>query len=164
VTERGEVLARYEVSSSDQRALAYLRGICAVLALLGAGVMLLGKLPLPLFLVALLAVLISVAWLAQARRLVRAARVAERPALVAHARGLLLDEAGRNEWLAWADVVQIEVDEERLELVLTRRVGEPLRIEPRYQGVDLYQLVRTLTEVWHAAPAPDVQTDPGPPA
>ena len=156
-SERGPVLARFEVSMSDQRALAYLRGICALLALAGAIAMLLGKLPVPLFMVALLAVLLSVAWLAQARRLGRAARDPRRPALTAHAHGLLLEDPGskaasRNEWLLWSDVARIEVDEERLELLLTRHDGSTLRIEPRYQGVDIHELVRTLTQAWGSAP------------
>ncbi|MDB4973212.1 MAG: hypothetical protein JWN48_1553 [Myxococcaceae bacterium] len=161
MSERGEVLARFEVSSSDQRGLAYLRGICALLALVGAGLMLLGKLPVPLFMVALLAVLLSVAWLAQARRLSRAARDPKRPALIAHAGGLALEEAGRNDWLSWSDVVRIEVDEERLDIVITKRDAATLRIEPRYQGVDLYDLVRTLDGIWRSALAPSVQSDRG---
>ncbi|MDB4991268.1 MAG: hypothetical protein JWN04_6446 [Myxococcaceae bacterium] len=152
MSERGAEVARFEVSSSDQRALAYLRGICAVLALVGALSMLLGKLPVALFMVALLALLLSVAWLAQARRLVRAARDEKRPALVAHTHGLLIEDAARNDWLPWTDVARIEVDEERLDIVVTKRDAQTLRIEPRYEGVDLYELVRTLNRVWLAAP------------
>lgn len=164
MSERGPILARFEVSAGDQRALAYLRGICALLALGGAFAMLLGRLSVTLFMVALLAVLLALVWLAQARRLARAARSAIRPALTAHAHGMLVEEPSRNEWLAWADVVQIEVDEERLDIVVTRRDKTTLRIEPRYQGVDLYRLVHTLTQAWQSAPEARVlaaHSDPG---
>jgi hypothetical protein len=145
--ERGPVLVRYEVSADSQRALATLRAVCALLALAGSAAMLLGKLSVTLFLTALLAVLLSVAWLAQARRLRRAARETKRPALVAHRDGLLLEESTRNEWLPWSDLARIEVDEERLDIVVTKRDTTVVRIEPRYQGVDLYELVHTLNQV-----------------
>ena len=163
MTEHGAIVARFEVSAGDQRALAYLRGICALLALAGAGAMLLGRLSVTLFMVALLAVLLSLAWLAQARRLSLAARAKVRPALTAHTNGLLLEEPNRNEWLAWTDVTRIEVDEERLDVLVTRRDETTLRIEPRYRGVDLYQLVHTLSEAWRSAVKPSgsaAQTDP----
>src|SRR6201999_371514 len=127
---------------------AYLRGVCAVLAFGGALLMLLGKLPLPVFMIALLGALISVVWLAQSVRFARAARSTERPALTVHSDGLLIEEAGRNEWLSWSDVVRIEVDEERLDVLITKHDGSTRRLEPRYPGVDLYELVRTLTRVW----------------
>ena len=164
MSEHGPILARFEVSAGDQRALAYLRGICGLLALGGAGAMLLGRLSVTLFMVALLAVLLSLAWLAQARRLSQAARAAVRPALTVHTLGLRLEEPNRNEWLAWTDVTRIEVDEERLDVIVTRRDETTLRLEPRYQGVDLHQLVRTLTEAWQSAPKAggfSAQTDPG---
>jgi len=153
MSERGQVVARYEVRAGDQRALAYLRAFCAVLALCGAIAMLLGALPLPLFMVAVLAVLLSVAWLAQSRRLAKAARATSRPSLTAYTHGLWIEEATGNEWLPWSDVMQIEVDEERLDVVITKREGARRRIEPRYGGVDLYELVHTLTQVWSRASA-----------
>jgi hypothetical protein len=141
---RGRELARYEASPSDQRALAYLRATCAVLASFGAVAVLLGDVPIPVFLVALLGLLISLAWLGQARRSWRAAAASERPQLVVYETGFSVSDTGRNDWLAFSDVKQFEVDEERVDILVTKRDASTLRVEPRYTGVDIYQLVHTL--------------------
>jgi hypothetical protein len=144
MTERGDQLARYQASPRDQRALAHVRTVSALLATAGAVGMLLGKLSLPLLLVALLGLLISLAWLGQARRLRRAAQD-ERPAsLTVFQAGFAVCEREREDWLAWSEVARVEVDEERLDVVVTKQDGSILRIEPRYAGVDLYELVHTL--------------------
>jgi len=150
----GPLLVRFEVSASEQRALSRVRMTSAVVAFLGACTMLLGKLPVPVFLLALLGLTLSVAWFAQARRMSRAARAAHRDALAVHAAGLHIDEAGRNLWCSWADVSEVSIDEERLDVVLSLRDAPPLRIEPRYPGVDIHELVRTLDDARRKAEHP----------
>ena len=49
------------------------------------------------------------------------------------------------------DVVEIEVDEERLDVLVRLHAGPPLRIEPRYPGVEIHELVRTLNDARHKA-------------
>jgi hypothetical protein len=141
---RGPELARFEGSPADQRALAYLRATCAVLASLASVAVLLGDVPIPVFLVALLGLLISLVWLAQARRFLRAAAAPERPCLVVYRAGFALSEPGRNDWVSFSDVRRFEVDEERVDILVTKENAPPLRIEPRYTGVDIYELVHTL--------------------
>lgn len=153
MTERGPVVARFEESASELRVLARVRTIAGLLALAGASALLLGRLPLPVFLVALLAALISLAWLAQGRRAHRAAQ--QKPAVLrVHAQGLACEDAKGETWIAWSDVERVEVDEERLDIVLFRRDAPPFRLEPRYAGVDLYSLVHTLDEARHSAQRP----------
>ncbi|MET0341060.1 MAG: hypothetical protein ABW252_08655 [Polyangiales bacterium] len=151
---RGPELARYEASPSELRALARVRMVSALVAFGGAVAMLLGELPVPVFLLALLGLVLSLAWLGQARRASRAARSAHRDALTVHARGLWLEEAARNVWCSWDDVTEIEVDEERLDVLVRLRAGPPLRIEPRYPGVEIHELVRTLNDARHRAEHP----------
>lgn len=146
MSERGPVRVRFEESASDLRVLARVRTSAALLALLGASAMLLGKLPLPLFLVAVLAILLSLAWLAQARRVRKRAGDVRPAALVVHEQGMLLEEAERETFVPWREIARIEVDEERLDVVLTRNDGSLLRVEPRYAGVDIHELVRTLDD------------------
>ena len=151
---RGPLLARFEVSASEQRALARVRAVSAVVAFLGACAMLLGELPVPVFLLALLGLVLSIAWFAQARRMRRAASLAHRDALAVHAAGLHIDEAQRNLWCPWGDVCEVSIDEERLDVVLSLRDAPPLRIEPRYPGVDIHELVRTLNDARQKAEHP----------
>jgi hypothetical protein len=159
VSEHGHELARFEGSPGDQRALAYLRATCAVLASAGSVAVLLGDVPIPVFLIALLGLLISLAWLGQARRSWRAAAATERPRLVVYATGFSLSDANGNDWVAFSDVNQIEVDEERVDIRVTKRDASTLRIEPRYTGVDIYQLVHTLDKARASAQS---AAEPGP--
>ena len=61
--ERGRRLIRYEVSEREQRTLARVRTVSALLAFAGAATMLLGRLPVPVFLLALLGLSVSLLWL-----------------------------------------------------------------------------------------------------
>jgi len=166
VTEHGPELARFEVSQRDQRALAYVRTGAALLAILGAGVMFLGTMTVPVFLIALLGLLISVAWLRQAGRLRRSAAAPVPGSLTVYRDGYAVREHDRNEFVGWSDVEKIDVDEERLDIVVTKRDASTLRIEPRYAGVDLYELVHTLDNARASAQSAEehaVSEQDGPP-
>jgi hypothetical protein len=128
-----------------------------VLASLGAVAVLFGDVPIPVFLIALLGLLISLAWLGQARRSWRAAANPERPRLVVYEAGFALSEPGRNDWVAFSDVKQLEVDEERVDILVTKQDASTLRVEPRYTGVDIYQLVHTLDQARVAAQRAEVE-------
>jgi hypothetical protein len=155
MNDRGPLRVRFEVDASEQRTLSRVRGVSALLAFAGAATLLLGELPLPVFLLALLGLAISVAWLRQARKASRAARDTHRDALQVHEQGLFLDESQRTAWVPWREIEDIVVDEERLDVVVIRRGTPPLRIEPRFPGVDIYELMRTLNDARQAAGHPD---------
>jgi uncharacterized iron-regulated membrane protein len=163
MNERGPLRIRYEVSEREQRALARVRTISALLAFAGAVTMLLGRLPVPVFLLALLGLLISVVWLRQAQKARRAAGAAHRDALQVHEGGLFLDEAERTAWVPWSEVEDIVVDEERLDVVVIRRGTPALRIEPRFPGVDIYELMRTLNDARMATAGSERRTEAEPP-
>lgn len=143
--ERGRELARFEADPHDQRVLALVRGISGAVALLGSLAMLLGRLPVPLFLVALLGLVMSLVWLRQARRLWRSK--ADPALLVVHAAGFVLGDT----FFPFGQVTGFAVDEERLDVVVTMASGELLRIEPQYSGVDIHSLVVTLQDALGAS-------------
>ncbi len=138
--ERGPELARFEADPHDQRTLAWVRGVSAVVAFLGSLAMLLGRLSVPLFLVAVLGLMMSLVWLRQARKLWRG--TAKPDVLVVYGVGFALNDT----FIAFERVTAFEVDEDRLDIVVTLTGAAPMRIEPQYRGVDIYTLVRTLQD------------------
>lgn len=154
MSDRGPLRVRFEVDAGEQRTLSRVRGVSALLAFAGAATLLLGELPLPVFLLAVLGLAVSLAWLRQSRKASRAARDAHRDALQVHEGGLFLDESQRTAWVPWREIEDIVVDEERLDVVVIRRGTPPLRIEPRFPGVDIYELMRTLNDARQAAEHP----------
>jgi hypothetical protein len=143
-----ELLVRYEVDPHDERRLSHLRTACAVVASLGAVAILLGDVPIPVFMAAALALLISLAWLAQARKARQRAAAPARYSLAIHRRGFWLDEGKVPLFVPFAEVSGIAVDEERLDIVVTRHHAEAIRLEPRYPGVAIHELMATLRNAW----------------
>lgn len=142
MSEHGPELARFSASPHDQRTLAVVRGVSGVLALLGSVAVLLGRLSVPVFLVALLGLLMSLAWMRQARKLWRRVGTAKPATLVVHRDGFAIDDT----FIPFEQVTAFEVDEERVDVKVALANGDSLRIEPQYQGVDIYSLVRTLQD------------------
>jgi hypothetical protein len=144
--ELGPLVQRFEVSRADQRSLALVRGGAALVCALCASWLLLSRVSVPVFLIGLLGLVISLAWLAQARRAARTASRPEAHHLSIHRDGLLLAEQDRLTRLRFADVADISVDEERLDLAVKLHDGRCVRIEPRYPGVEIHELMRRLRE------------------
>lgn len=140
--DRGPELARFEASPRDLITFAVVRAISGLAVLTGSVLMLLGRLPIALFLVALLGLAMSAVWLRQARKLWRESRTARPAALVVYRGGFEVDGS----FTPFDHVEVFEVDLERVDVKVTLRNGETRRIEPQYQGVDLDTLVRTLQD------------------
>jgi hypothetical protein len=157
----GPLAVRFAVSADDQRSVARVRLVSAGVSAVGAVLLLLADVPIAVFLAAVLALLMTLVWFAQARTAERVARNVERYHLSVYRDGFLLSEGNKLHCVRFSDVREIAVDEERLDIVVTRAAKEPLRIEPRYPGVEIHALVHTLRHAWsearggsHAAPAP----------
>jgi hypothetical protein len=149
---RGHQLARFEAERAAELSLARLRMTCAALAAVSSIAVLLGKVPVAVFLVGALGLALSLAWLVQARRSAQRARDPQANYLAVHAKGLLWSEPPRPPiWVAWSEVSGLEVDEERLDIVVSRKAAAPLHIEPRYPGVEIHELVRTLRNAWQSS-------------
>ena len=115
---------------------------------------LLGKVPVAVFLVGALGLALSLAWLVQARRSAQRAREPQATYLAVHATGLVWSDPPRPPiWVAWSEVNELEVDEERLDILVSRKAASPLHIEPRYPGVEIHELVRTLRNAWQRSSA-----------
>ncbi len=146
--DRGALIQRFEVDAATELSLARLRFVAAGLASLGAVAMLLSSLPFVIMLVAVLSLLVSLGWMAKARSTEKRARSPQDHFLAVHAAGLDLADGPSRTWVMWASVTQIDVDEERLDIVVERADGEPLRLEPRYPGVEIHDLMHTLRNAW----------------
>lgn len=152
---KGALLARFEVDPHDERVVARVRAVAGLVTATASVLVLLGDLPVPVFLVGVLGLFVSVVWLRKAvvwlrnaRRTAHRAPQANLHFLEVYEDGLLLSEGEHRVAVLWTQVEQVEVDEERLDVVVTRRDAPPLRIEPRYAGVEIHQLVRTLRNAW----------------
>ncbi len=147
----GPLLERFEVDPGTERSVSRLRLVAAVLAGLGAIAMLLSELPFTMLLIAVLALLVSAGWIAKSRSIEKRARTPEEHFLALHKHGLLLREGAAITWVPWARITHIDVDDERLDIVLDWGEEAPLRLEPRYPGVEIYELMHRLRNAWRAA-------------
>jgi len=146
--ELGPLRAQFTVGADDQRSVARVRIVSAGVSGVGALLLLLADVPIAVFLAALLGLLMSLVWFAQGRSAGRIARNAERYYLSVHRQGFLLSEGNQLHCVRFADVREIALDEERLDIAVTRAGKEPLRVEPRYPGVEIHALVHTLRHAW----------------
>ncbi len=146
---RGPLLVRFEARRSEELSLARVRMTSAVLAGAASVAVLLGKVPVAVFLVGALGLAVSLAWFVQARRSAQRARGPQATFLAVHANGLGWSDPPKPPlWVAWSSVSELEVDEERLDIRVLLKAASPLHIEPRYQGVESHELVRTLRNAW----------------
>lgn len=157
----GTLRARFEVDPRDQRSVAWLRGVSALLAGGSALLVLAGSLSIPVFMAALLGLLMSFVWWRQARRARQVATTSAAHHLSIYQHGFAIGEGDKLTQVQFADLEHIEVDEEHLDIVALFRVGRGgvrhsedgrvrLRIEPRYPGVAIHDLVRTLQDAAEA--------------
>ncbi len=147
----GPLRALFTVGADDQRSVARVRLVSAGVSGVGSLLLLLSDVPIAVFLAALLGLLMSLVWFAQARGAGRIARSVERYYLSVHRDGFLLSEGNQLHCVRFADVREIALDEERLEIAVARDGKEPLRVEPRYPGVEIHALVHTLRHAWQEA-------------
>lgn len=73
--------------------------------------------------------------------------------------GFHLKEGMREHLLTWEKVKNIRVDEDRLDVLVEPFEGEPIRIEPRYEGVSVYDLCALLEH--RALPIAQAETHSG---
>lgn len=125
---------------SSERADAALR-LTAAVVVLGGGVWLALVAQDPkLWVCSGAALLASAAWLAMGLRARRRIRDAERHRLDLRPEALHLLEGRVERRVRWADVRQIEVDEERVVVRVSLADGEPVILEPRFGGLGVHDL------------------------
>lgn len=114
---------------------ARLRMLAAILCSLGAGLYALTR---PgAFSIVLSVTVIGVGFMWMRRANQTAARATVEALLVLAPTGLTLTP---NDEIAWSAVTAVEVDEDRLVVLVHRSTGDPLVLEPVYDGISVYDL------------------------
>jgi hypothetical protein len=165
----GAPAQRLEVDVAALRQAAWLRMLAALLSALSSLWLLAVTESWWLRAVALAGLAFAALW-ARAQRRVLGAEVSRvsRDYLELGEHHLAIVQQGQARSLSLASVRRIELDDDRLEVVLHLDSGEQLRLEPRYRGVGLRDLGKLLHDaVEHAtraaadAPRPIMVTIPG---
>lgn len=114
---------------------AQLRVVAAVVCSLGAGLYALSR-PGPFAIVVSVTVIAAgVAWAKRANR--TAARASVETLLVLAPSGLTLAPASE---VGWSSLTGVEVDEDRLVVLIHRSEGDAIVLEPVYDGLSVYDL------------------------
>jgi hypothetical protein len=127
---------RYPLDVRAEREAALLRMIAAVLAIVGGAWLL----ALPFVVPRVLAVVGLVFAVAFLRRASRARGTAETSYIEIGPDGICVSDRDRLERVAFAEMLAVSVDEDRLIVTITRRNKPVLELEPRYHGLTLHQL------------------------
>jgi hypothetical protein len=114
---------------------ARLRIVAAIVSSLGAGLYALARPGYVAITVSVATVVASFAWAARVRRSVE--RSTHQTLLALAPSGLTLTP---NAEIAWASVRGVEVDEDRLVVLVHHADADPLVIEPVYDGLSVYDL------------------------
>lgn len=149
---RGELIVRFEADPDEERVHARVRMVCAGIASVASLAVMLGRVPVTVFLVALLGLAISLAWFREARKAARRATTPQAVFLEVYRGGLVWAEAPNPPiWVSWNEVSALDVDEERLTVCVSRAAAPPLHIIPRYPGVEIHALVDRLRNAFQEA-------------
>ena len=131
---------RFTLDVAAERSTSQLRLVGAV-AILGATGWIVVTHPGPIvWLVVVFAWLVALFWVVSWRRAQKRAAAAPLWYLELGTDELVLAEGERVVRLPWRDVRSVEVDDERLVVVVTQAAEPPLVIEPRYPGVSIEAL------------------------
>jgi len=146
---RGPLIERFETRREAELSFSRLRLTSAVVAAGASLAVLLARVPVAVFLVGALGLAVSLAWTIQALRSAQRAKNPGATYLAVHTRGLEWADAPKAPiWVAWDAVSGLEVDEERLDVLVSFKAASPLHIEPRYPGVEIHELVRRMRNAW----------------
>lgn len=144
---RFEMDAVAELSSGKLRLFAAALVVIAIGWMLTAGPGALG------YALAFIGGLVSIGWVFAYRRAVARSRMGLSYFLDLAPDALLLAEGEVRHHIDWAEVTDVEIDEEKLVVSVSRRGAPPLRIQPRYRGVSLEELGEAVRRAWlDAAP------------
>ncbi len=97
----------------------------------------------------LLGTLVAVVWMAMIAKARKRART--HVALCLTPESLAYRDGASSFELAWTDVHSIEIDENQLVVLIFRSSGDPVRIEPLFRGVGVYDLADAVRAAWTEA-------------
>lgn len=142
---------RLSLDTTAERETATLRLVAAGTTLLGAIGVALSSPPGLRWGCAILGLLASSMWVGMWARARRALGDEARHHLTLDRTELSLSEGPSQSSVPWKEVVEIEVDEDRLVLQVKRTGGSLLSVEPRYGGLGVYDLEARIRRAWEAA-------------
>lgn len=134
------MLTRFTLDVASERATARLRLLGAVAVVGGCGWIAVTRPGVVVGIVAAFGLLVAAFWVVSWRRSEKRLRDAPRWYLELGADELVLSEGERVVHVPWPSVRGVEIDEERLVVVVTRTGADPVVIEPRYPGVAIEAL------------------------
>jgi len=106
--------------------------------------------------VAVLGALVGAGWIAAYARSRRRAALASAHFLELGESGLTLAEGDQRHHIGWAEMMDVDVDEERLVVSVSHGGGPPLTIHPRYRGVSLEELADAIRSARVRADGPEM--------
>ncbi|MGD8859509.1 MAG: hypothetical protein PVI30_05815 [Myxococcales bacterium] len=145
-----ELPIRFELDPRAERDASIVRGAAAAILIVAGFWTLLLPFTVPRM-VALAGLIFAGLWLLRAHRDAVAAQHPHEHFLELAADGLTRGEPGEVTTLPWQQLRGLELDEDRLVIRLHPAQGPPIVIEPRYHGIDLYDLRDLIAETWKAA-------------
>jgi len=129
---------------------ASLRIVAAVVCALGAGLYALSHPGVFSIIVSVTVIAAGVAWGRRANR--SAARATLETLLVLAPTGVTIESAPE---IAWPDVTGVEVDEDRLVVLVHRSTGDAVVIEPVFDGISVYDLAAMVERCRSFGQSPD---------
>jgi hypothetical protein len=142
---------RYELDTGAERAVSWLRlGAAVVCGLAGAWVLATGGSTVT-FVVGLAGVLAAAGWVFAWRAGQRRARRGAETWLDIAPDALTLADGKERHHVKWAEVTNVDVDEEKLVLRLGRAGRPDLVVEPRYRGAGLHEIEAAVRQAWTEA-------------
>ena len=154
MTAAGHGIRLLPYDQHHDRAVARLRLSSAIVVALCATAVLIAA---PNTLVKILAIvgwLVAIGWAFAWLRFRKRQPATPRFGLTLSPEGLALRHSSTTIDLAWSQVTQIEVDEERLNVRLTQQQGPDIAIEPLFGGLGVYALSQLLEQYRNGAQSP----------
>jgi hypothetical protein len=101
--------------------------------------------------VALVGLGAAVGWAVAFARSLRRTAARDQAFLEVRQRGLVLADGPHRHQIPWTDVKEVEVDEDRLVVRISKGTEPPVIVEPRYRRVGVYDLCETIRRGWLGA-------------
>jgi hypothetical protein len=147
---------RFEMDARAERAVGRVRLVAAVITLAAVGWLVASEPGTFGWVGVVLGASVGVGWIAAFLRSRKRAREASGYFLDLSEAGLTLAEGDRRHHIGWAEMTEVEVDEERLVVSVARRGGPTLTIQPRYPGVTLEELAAAIRDGRPGAGGPEM--------